>query len=79
MKVETILYASLAPLLPSGSAGNTCFLDVENGATISDLMEILNVPADSVKVVFLNGRHARESDPVKDGDRVAIFPPVAGG
>ncbi|MBM3299194.1 MAG: MoaD/ThiS family protein [Deltaproteobacteria bacterium] len=79
MKVQLILYASLARLLPPGSSGNTCFLEVESGSTIADLMETLNVPADLVKVVFLNGRHARDGDPVKDGDRVGVFPPVAGG
>ncbi len=79
MKVQLILYASLVQHMPPGSSGNSCVMDVEEGTTVADLMNRLALPVQAAKVIFLNGRHAKEEQPVKDGDRIAFFPPVAGG
>ena len=79
MKVQMILYASLAHLLPADRVGNSCVIETANGSTIRDLMNMMNVPRDQTKVIFLNGRHAGEDQVVREGDRVAVFPPVAGG
>lgn len=79
MKVLVILYATLAHLLPRDSQGNTCVMDVSEGTTVSDVLNSLKVPGDAVKVIFLNGRHANEDQPLQEGDRLAVFPPVAGG
>jgi len=29
--------------------------------------------------VFVNGIHAADDQPLSEGDRLAIFPPIAGG
>ncbi|MFH1117969.1 MAG: MoaD/ThiS family protein [Pseudomonadota bacterium] len=79
MKVQLILYASLVGHMPPGSTGNSCTMEIEDGTTVGDLMRRLNLPVKAAKVIFLNGRHAAEEQQVKDGDRVAFFPPVAGG
>ncbi|MCX5860964.1 MAG: MoaD/ThiS family protein [Desulfomonile sp.] len=79
MKIQVILYASLAHLLPPSSCGNACFLELDQGATIGSLLGSLKVPSDSPKIIFLNGRHAKETQILCDGDRVAVFPPIAGG
>jgi len=34
---------------------------------------------DQPRIVFVNNRHAAEDSVLRDGDRLAIFPPVAGG
>jgi molybdopterin synthase sulfur carrier subunit len=80
MKIELRLYASLARFMPDqkgGSAANT--IEVGQGTTISDLLEALKVPANGVKLIFLNGIHAKGDEVLKEGDRVGVFPPVAGG
>jgi sulfur carrier protein ThiS len=54
-------------------------VEVAEGLTIQELLRQLKVPLDSVKVVFLNGLHATGEQVLQPGDRVGVFPPVAGG
>jgi molybdopterin converting factor small subunit len=79
LKVELNLYASLRRFLPAEGGGTTCTLEIDEGKTIGDLLKRLNVPLDTVKVVFLNGVHAEMKEGLNDGDRVGVFPPVGGG
>lgn len=80
MKIEINLFASLARYMPdkTGSHGNRV-LEVGEGATIVEILTRLNVPLDKVRVIFLNGLHATGEEELKEGDRVGVFPPVAGG
>jgi molybdopterin converting factor small subunit len=77
MKVELNLYASLARFHPR-SPGDR-ILDVSDGTTILDLLRRLDVPMEKVKIIFLNGIHAGGPELLKNGDRIGVFPPVAGG
>jgi sulfur carrier protein ThiS len=54
-------------------------MEVSEGTTIQNLLEALKVPRERVKLVFLNGVHANDDDILKEGDRVGVFPAVAGG
>jgi molybdopterin synthase sulfur carrier subunit len=80
MKVEIKLCASLAKYAPDkpGSQG-TVSINVPEGKTIGEMLEGLKVPLEFVKIVFLNGVHSDMNQPLKEGDRVGVFPPVAGG
>ena len=79
MKIELRLYASLAAFMPEKKAGNPWMFEVSEGATVQDLVQQLKVPKKEIKVIFLNGIHASGGDILKEGDRVGIFPAVAGG
>lgn len=79
MKLEICLYASLASHLPERADGNSCLMDAEDGSTVEALLGRLQVPLHVAKIIFLNGVHADLSTPLKDGDRLAVFPPIAGG
>jgi molybdopterin converting factor small subunit len=79
MKVELNLFASLAGYLPDKAKGTSCTVEIVEGATIRQLLEPLKMPAKAVKMIFLNGVHANGDETLKDGDRVGVFPPVAGG
>ena len=80
MKIEVRLYASLARYLPAqGAAGVPEVVEVAEGLTVQELLLQMKVPQDAVKVVFLNGLHATGDQVLKQGDRVGVFPPVAGG
>ena len=74
MKVELNLYASLARFVPRKGP-----VEVQGETTILGLLRRLNVPMDRVKIIFLNGVHASGEESLKDGDRIGVFPPVAGG
>lgn len=80
MNIELNLYASLARYLPRdpGAPGNR-IREVSEGTTILAILQELQVPMDKVKLIFLNGLRARGDEILHEGDRVGIFPPVAGG
>jgi sulfur carrier protein ThiS len=80
MKIEVRLFASLARYMPErAAAGSPEEMEVEEGLTVQGLLRQLGVPSESVKVVFLNGLHATGDRVLNPGDRVGVFPPVAGG
>jgi molybdopterin synthase sulfur carrier subunit len=74
MKVELNLYASLARAVSRSGP-----LDIAENTTILGLLRHLDVPMDRVKIIFLNGVHASGDETLREGDRVGVFPPVAGG
>jgi sulfur carrier protein ThiS len=79
MKVEVVLFAHLADFQPDGKGGrHSRTFDLAEGTTIADVIAMLGLP-DEPRVIFVNNRHAEESAVLHDGDRLAIFPPVAGG
>jgi sulfur carrier protein ThiS len=79
MKIELKLYAQMASLKPESVGGGAWAMEVSEGTTIQNLLEALKVPRESVKLVFLNGVHAKDDDILKEGDKVGVFPAVAGG
>lgn len=79
MRIEINLFASLAVYAPAGEGRGSRFLNVETGMTIREVLKRLGVPLDSVKMIFLNGVHGNGGEVLKEGDRVGVFPPVAGG
>jgi molybdopterin converting factor small subunit len=79
MNVELNLYASYRDYLPEGSQGNTARIELEEGATIGDLMKMIQLEEEKPKIIFKNSTHAKPESRLRDGDRVAVFPPVAGG
>lgn len=44
-----------------------------------DIINKLGIPPEEVAILLINGFHKKPTDPVKDGDIVALFPPVGGG
>ena len=80
MKIELKLYASLSRHMPQALLEKKqAYLEIGEGATIKVLLENLEVPLETVKLIFINGVHAKYDDVLKDGDRLGVFPPVAGG
>ena len=43
------------------------------------VMTRMNIPDEEVSILLINGFHQKPESPVKDGDVVALFPPVGGG
>jgi molybdopterin converting factor small subunit len=79
MKIELNLFASYRDYLPEGRRGNSAEFEMEQGATIKDLLDAVNLEEEKPKMIFRNSKHAKPQTPLEDGDRIAIFPPVAGG
>ena len=79
MEIELHLYASLKRDLPVKGDGTSRRIDVDQGTTIEDLLDRFSIPADTVRIILLNGVHAGGGRVLKDGDRLGVFPPLAGG
>lgn len=49
------------------------------GMTAGELAVHLKLPANQVKLIFINGRKCPPDTVLKETDRIGIFPPVGGG
>lgn len=56
-------------------------LEFPEGTTIMLVLEALSIKPDDLKIgiLFVNGKHSTMETILKEGDVLAIFPPVAGG
>jgi molybdopterin converting factor subunit 1 len=81
MKVTVKLFARLRQIVGDG----TMERDLTEGATVGDLLHSLHAEfprlADFTArtIISVNQEFATPDSPLRDGDEVAIFPPVSGG
>ncbi|MBM4328859.1 MAG: MoaD/ThiS family protein [Deltaproteobacteria bacterium] len=79
MTIEVCLYASLASKLPDKTDRNICPMEFPEAVSVRDVLDRLNINEEEPKIIFVNGIHAKLDDRLKEGDRLAVFPPIAGG
>jgi molybdopterin converting factor small subunit len=79
IKVECRLYAGLRKYAPSQGLGEAMHLELPDGSTLAELYERIKVPHDEVKRAFVSGLSKGPAHVLSNGDRVALFPPIAGG
>ena len=83
MQITLKLYATLGQYLPEHAPGHAMDIDVDSSATPFNIIDQFRVPRESAHLVLLNGVYVspadREQPVLKDGDTLAIWPPVAGG
>jgi molybdopterin converting factor small subunit len=54
-------------------------LELPQGSSIADLIEYLEIPEKTPKILLVNGQSASAADKLSDGDVAVIFPMIAGG
>lgn len=81
MKIEIKLFANLKKLLPPHSEGRAATIEVEDGLTVAELIEQLQIPKEMAQLVLVNGVNieGEYSRTLQEGDTLSVFPPVAGG
>lgn len=83
MDVTIKLYASLGIYLPDHAVKNEAVVTVDDGTSVEALIDRYNVPREERHLVLLNGvfqpPNLRDTALLKEGDAVAVWPPVAGG
>ena len=72
--IEVRLFATLRK-----GRGKVQMLDASMFACAGDIIRHLEIPAEEVAILLINGFHKKPQDAVRDGDVVALFPPVGGG
>jgi sulfur carrier protein ThiS len=84
MQITFKLYATLTDYLPIDKRrGNQMTLDVPPEATVAEVIAPFNLPAKQVQLVLINGHFVppaeRSSRTLREGDVLAVWPPIAGG
>lgn len=72
--IEVRLFATLRD-----GRGKITALEPSAAATAGDILAALGISPEDVAILLINGFHSTPAAPVKDGDVVALFPPVGGG
>lgn len=73
MQVKIKLFASLRQFGPDEQV-----IELPDNATIDDAINSLNFPKTAL-LRIVNGEHRPAVHQLKDGDELALFPPIAGG
>jgi molybdopterin converting factor small subunit len=73
--IQLKLFAALTEMSPQ----NANQLPIKPGISVKDLLDELNIPAAKAHLVFINGIKESLDARLHGGERVGIFPPVAGG
>ena len=76
MQVVVELYAALRK---HADDGEKLVIEVEEGTTIGELVSQLGVSKNTAWNAAVDGQIVYPDDPVTEGSRVIIFPPIAGG
>ena len=84
MKITFKLFATLGDLLPANAVRNIASIDIESDASLNDIIDRYHVPRELAHLVLINGVFVCDTDrdqrgQLKEGDVLAIWPPVAGG
>ncbi|MFA7282215.1 MAG: MoaD/ThiS family protein [Sterolibacterium sp.] len=84
MKAALKLYASLSDYLPAESRKtNRIDLELEPGTTVLDLIDRYRLPQQLCKLVLIDGSFVPPEDrgarALREGEVLAIWPPIAGG
>lgn len=84
MRVTFKLFAMLQDYLPAEAMkDNALVLDLEDGTTIFQVIERFGLPQKSCHLVLIDGNFVppaeRPARALKEGETLAIWPPIAGG
>lgn len=83
MKITLKLFATLTDYLPPEAKGNQAEVEVGEAAAVGDVIAQYRLPTKLVHLVLVNGSYVgpddRNRQVLKDGDQLAVWPPIAGG
>jgi molybdopterin converting factor small subunit len=79
MQVTVKLFATLTRFGQGEKAGTPFKIVLKQDSTLSDLVNLLKIPAEETRIMFVNGIIQEPEHRLKDGDEVGLFPPIGGG
>ncbi len=79
MKVTVKLFASLSRFSPGGLPGTPFDVELPDSTSLQLLVDQLGIPANEMKVAFVNGLICDLACELQPDDQVGIFPPIGGG
>ncbi len=84
MEIELKLFMRFKDYLPEGGQKGKAKMTLPSGTTFEKLLHTIGMPVPEDKIIVINGISHKQGAAangieLKDGDTVAIFPPIAGG
>lgn len=79
MKITVELQSYLDQYSPSGDDARVFSYEMSEGATVGDLIRKLHISSELASVIAVSDEAADETRALKEGDRVTLIPPIAGG
>ena len=77
--LEVVLFATLRRYNPHGEGSDPFPLQLPVGSNVEQILSKLKIPPHESKQVFVNNVRREKDYILQDGQRVAVFPPIAGG
>ena len=83
MRITIKLYATLTDYLPGHAVGNRVDVELPDGCTVEGALAPFGLPPKLTHLVLVDGTFIAPEDrnvrPMKDGEVLAVWPPIAGG
>jgi molybdopterin synthase sulfur carrier subunit len=73
--IQLKLFAALTPFSPD----NSDRVSIQPGISVKEMLDQLGIPTVKAHLIFINGVKKSLETRLIGGERVGIFPPVAGG
>ena len=80
MIIEAKVFSNLRHYLPNSPHhldGDKWYMP--EGATVAQVLKMLNIPEEKTKILLINGRNAGKEMVLNEGDVFHVFPIMAGG
>ena len=81
ISVTVKIHHGFKKFLPVGmKTGEPIDITLEDNAAVRDLLrDKIKLSSDIPKMILINGLHSKDQQTLKDGDKVSLFMPMAGG
>ncbi len=79
MPLKIFLSSSLRKYVPGYDPNKGVSFIVGGEKTVTDICDQMNIPADKIKIIMINGKSQSPDYVLKGDERVGLFPPVGGG
>ena len=79
MPLKIFLSSTLRKYVPGYDPAKGISFIMAGKRTVTDICEQMDIPADKIKIIMVNGKSKSPDHVLKGNERVGLFPPVGGG
>ena len=79
MPLNIRLSSTLRKYVPGYDPAKGVDLSLDKGTTVAAVCMHMNIPAEKVKIIMINGKSESLDYQLKGNERIGLFPPVGGG
>jgi sulfur-carrier protein len=79
MPLNIRLSSTLRKYVPGYDPTKGVDFSMDKGTTVAAVCMRMNIPAEKVKIIMINGKSESLDYELKGNERIGLFPPVGGG